>query len=227
LGIQYPDKKSKGAKIHLKAHTNHGTIHGRNPGTNPRINSCTNPIIMKIHILASTDRPNSYARKISEYTSQWLQSNTEASTTVFLLEDYPTEEVVSGNYGKPSPRVKEYNESFLDADGHLFVVPEYNGSYPGILKLFIDYLPFPESFFKRPVSFIGESQGAFGALRTVEHLQGVFGYRNAIVYPERTFIRRVKKHFDPEKGLDSELHQTLLENQLTGFVDFTARFPRD
>ena len=185
-----------------------------------------NPGIMKIHILASTDRPNSNAGKISNYVSRWLQSNTDAQTTVFNLETYPAQDVVGGNYGNPSTRVKEYNEAFLDADGHIFVVPEYNGSYPGILKLFIDYLPFPQSFFKRPVSFIGESQGAFGALRTVEHLQGVFGYRNAIIYPERTFIRRVGKHFDPETGLDSEFHQTLLENQLTGFVDFTGRFPR-
>ena len=72
----------------------------------------------------------------------------------------------------------------------MVVVPEYNGSFPGILKYFIDLLPFPESFDCRPVSYVGVSAGQWGALRAVEQLQLVFGYRNAYVHPPRTFLLR-------------------------------------
>ena len=63
------------------------------------------------------------------------------------------------------------------------VTPEYNGSVPGVLKYFIDMLKFPESFENRPVCFTGLGAGIWGALRPVEQLQAIFGYRNAFVFP--------------------------------------------
>ena len=82
---------------------------------------------MMIHILASTDRPNSMANKIAAYTAAWLEENTNSKAMAFSLEDYPAEDVTGGRYGNPSERVKSFNDRFLDADGHLFVVPELKG----------------------------------------------------------------------------------------------------
>ena len=48
-------------------------------------------------------------------------------------------------------------------------------------------LKFPESFEKRPVCFTGLGAGIWGALRPVEQLQAIFGYRNAYLFPERVF----------------------------------------
>ena len=49
-------------------------------------------------------------------------------------------------YKQPKPAVTALVERFLKADGVVFVVPEYNGSMPGVLKLFIDMLPYPQGF---------------------------------------------------------------------------------
>lgn len=62
---------------------------------------------------------------------------------VISLADFPLEEVVGGRYGKKLPAVEAFRKPILEADGLVFVIPEYNGSFPGILKMFIDYLPFP------------------------------------------------------------------------------------
>jgi NAD(P)H-dependent FMN reductase len=139
---------------------------------------------------------------------------------LFSLKDFPYADVVGGKYGDDIDSVTSFNDSFLDADGFLFVVPEYNGGFPGVLKVFIDYLPFPDAMYKMPVSFIGEAAGSFGALRPVEHLQQILSYRKALIYSERMFISGVGKNFDRESGLKSEMLQSLLEDQLNGFITF-------
>lgn len=175
----------------------------------------------QIHILSSTDRPGSNAMKVSNYVYDFMEAN--ADVKLFSLEDFPFQDVVGGRYGQDIGSVNFFNSSFLDADGFLFVVPEYNGGFPGVLKLFLDYLPFPKAMYKKPVSFIGEADGAFGALRPVEHLQQILAYRKALIYPERMFIKNVNESFDPENGLKSEMLQGLLEDQLNGFTDFVDR----
>lgn len=174
-----------------------------------------------IHILSSTDRPGSNALKVSKYVNRYLSDS--ADTKVFSLRDYPFEDIVGGRYGEDISSVQKFNKAFLDADGFLFVVPEYNGGFPGVLKFFIDYLPFPDAMFKKPVSFIGEAAGSFGALRPVEHLQQILAYRKALIYTERMFISGVNDNFDGEKGMKSDMLQGLLEDQLNGFVEFVGK----
>lgn len=175
----------------------------------------------RIHILSSTDRSGSNALKVSTYVKGLMEK--KADVTLFSLKDFPFQDVVGGRYGQEIDSVNEFNENFLDADGFLFVVPEYNGGFPGVLKLFIDYLPFPRALYMKPVSFIGEAGGSFGALRPVEHLQQILAYRKALIYTERMFISRVNDTFDPGEGLKSDMLQGLLEDQVEGFIKFVGK----
>ena len=104
------------------------------------------------------------------------------------------------------------------ARGLVVVCPEYNGSYPGILKYFIDHWQYPESFESRPVCFVGLG-GRFGGLRPVEHLQGVFGYRNAFVFPERVFLSNIWSVLK-DGQIQDETMSLLIEQQVRGFSRF-------
>ncbi|MEZ4873554.1 MAG: NAD(P)H-dependent oxidoreductase [Bdellovibrionales bacterium] len=104
------------------------------------------------------------------------------------------------------------------SEGLIFVVPEYNGSYPGALKYFIDHWDYPASFEHKPVCFIGLG-GRFGGLRPVEHLQGVLGYRNAFMFPDRVFITNVWDIFKDSEITDDNIAQ-LLKVQASGFQKF-------
>jgi NAD(P)H-dependent FMN reductase len=174
---------------------------------------------MNLKIISGTDRPHSYALKVSGYV-QSLYKERGIEAEVISLEGFPITEVVGGPYGEEIPAVKKFREPIIKADGLIFVIPEYNGSYPGILKLFVDHLPFPKAFEKMPMAFIGESAGAFGALRAVEQFQMVANYRNALQFPERVFIPRVKNEFDEESGLKDAFKQKLLLSQTENFIKF-------
>jgi chromate reductase len=100
----------------------------------------------------------------------------------------------------------------------VMVVPEYNGSYPGILKLFIDYWKYPESFEHRPVAFIGLGW-RWAGLRPVEHLQGVFGYRNAYSFPVRVFLPNIGNTLKDGKLTDPAIDE-MLKTQTREFAKF-------
>lgn len=175
--------------------------------------------MIDLRIISGTDRPASNALRISKYIQREYEKH-GVDAGIIDLQDFPIEKVSGGKYGEELPEVDNFVSQAVEADGLVIVCPEYNGGYPGILKLFIDYLPFPESLNKKPVALVGEATGEFGALRAVEQLQQVVGYRNAHVFPERVFIPRIHKNFDPEKGIKNEFQQELLQSQITAFPQF-------
>lgn len=174
-----------------------------------------------ICILSGTDRKNARALEIAHYLeSQYKAAG--AQPFVVSLEQFPLHEVQGGRYGAELPEVASFRKPVLEADGIVMIVPEYNGSFPGILKLFIDYLPFPQALNLKPLAFVGEAEGAFGALRAVEQLQMVCAYRNALLYPQRVFLQRVSRIFDKDKGVTDQTAATLVTEQITGFTQFVA-----
>lgn len=171
------------------------------------------------YIISGTDRPGSNTLKISRYV-QSLYKNLGEDVEILDLGELKQHLHADILYGTASEGLKPYMEKVVHSDGLIVVCPEYNGSMPGILKYFIDHMKFPDSFEFRPVCFIGLG-GMFGALRPVEHLQQVFGYRNAFIYPERVFLMNVFKSLDAQGQVTDELVKGLLIKQAQGFQKFT------
>lgn len=187
----------------------------------PRLKSSNirNGFMIDLQIISGTDRPNSNALRVSKYVQREYQKE-GIDAGIIDLQNFPLQLVGGGKYGADLPEVDAFVKRAVQADGLVIVCPEYNGGYPGILKLFIDYFPFPGSLEKKPVALIGEASGAFGALRAVEQLQQVLGYRHAHIFPERVFIPRVKENFDPDNGVKNKFQQQLLISQISGFPPF-------
>ena len=71
--------------------------------------------------------------------------------------------------------------------------------------------------------FTGLAAGMWGALRPVEQLQAIFGYRNAHLYPERVFLPQINNLLNASGRLkDAELLGRL-KAQANGFTDFVER----
>ena len=173
---------------------------------------------MKIVVVCGTNRAGALSRLLAQEAAE---SYRERGHDVDLLDmnELPAEILDANAYKEKADNLQTIVDRFLACDGAVFVVPEYNGSYPGILKLFVDMLPYPEGFDSRPCAFIGLAAGEFKSLRAVEHFQQVAGYRNAHMFPRRLFIGQSFQQFADGKLADEELSKRL-HQQTDGFLSF-------
>lgn len=175
-----------------------------------------------INLIVGTNRPGSNTRKVSMQVEE-IYRKLGVLLNVLDLADLPQEVYLPSAYSVKPAAFKKFSDAVVNAHGLIVVTPEYNGSMPGVLKYFIDMLKFPESFCKRPVCFVGLSAGIWGALRPIEELELVFGYRMAFVYPERVFIPGIQAVLNVQGQIEDAEILGRLKSQATGFIDFVER----
>jgi NAD(P)H-dependent FMN reductase len=173
-------------------------------------------------VISGTNRPDSRTRRVSRLVEKELL---EAKQQVTLLDlaELPADLFAPSSYATKPAAFSPYQEALLEADGILTVVPEYNGSFPGVLKYFIDMLRFPESLVDKPAGFVGLSAGRWGALRAVEQLELVFQYRCAHLYGHRLFLPGIGTLLDDEGCLTGPDYVERLRRTVVGFIDFSHR----
>ena len=176
-----------------------------------------------ILIISGTNRPGANAMKIATIVESIYHKN-GTPAELYSLSQMPQELFLPTSYATKPASFLATQQRIVEAAGLHVVSPEYNGSLPGVLKYFIDMLKFPESFDGKPVTFVGEAAGIWGALRPVEQLQAIFGYRNAMIYPTRVFIPQINTKLDPAGQLNDAAIVERLESQVKGFTEFVARF---
>ncbi len=175
-----------------------------------------------ITLVIGTNRPGSNTRKVARQVEE-IYAELKVPLRVLDLAQLPPEIFSPASYAEKPKSFQPFAEAILQSAGLVIVTPEYNGSVPGVLKYFIDMLKFPESFEHRPVCFIGLAAGVWGALRPVEQLQAIFGYRNAHIYPERVFLPLVHSLLDESGRLNNAELLKRLRKQAEGYVGFVER----
>ncbi len=175
-----------------------------------------------ITIVAGTNRPQSRTLSIAR-TIAGIYQDIPVESRLLDLARLPAEIFDPGSYQKKPDSFMPFSRAVLSSRGLVVVTPEYNGSFPGALKYFIDMLPFPESFQGRPVCFVGLAAGAWGALRPVEQLSQIFAYRKAVVCPARVLIPSVAESLDSRGQLSSPEMLERLEAQAREFDSFSRR----
>ena len=175
-----------------------------------------------VAIISGTNRPNSNTRKVTARVEA-IYKSLGVEFQLLDLADMPPEIFSPASYAEKPAAFKKFTDAILASDGVVIVTPEYNGGIPGVLKYFIDMLPFPDSFEHRPVCFVGLAMGIWGALRPVEQLQAIFGYHNAFIFPERVFMPGIGKLLDANGHFISDEIPKRLEKQAAGFVEFVEK----
>jgi NAD(P)H-dependent FMN reductase len=176
-----------------------------------------------ILIISGTNRPGANALRVAKIIEAHYAKE-QAHVEVLSLAEMTPEIFDASSYATKPPKMVELQNRVLAAAGLHIVTPEYNGSFPGVLKYFIDMLKFPESFEGKPVAFVGEAAGIWGGLRSVEQLQHIFGYRNAHIFPDRVFIPGITQKLSPEGQLIDPAINDRLMKQAAGFKHFVRRF---
>lgn len=104
------------------------------------------------------------------------------------------------DYNLP-PEVVELKRVVEEADGVLFVTPEYNRSFPGVLKNAIDWASRPwgsNSFAGKPTAIVGASIGALGATQAQAQL------RNVLLFLDTKVMGQPEVYFNSTTGFDEQ-----------------------
>jgi NAD(P)H-dependent FMN reductase len=97
-------------------------------------------------------------------------------------------------------------------------LPEYNGSFPGILKSFIDCIK-PAHFAGKKIALVGVSDGHAGGLRPLDQMTAIFHHIKTNVYFDKPKLSSIESNFDTEDKM-TEVYLNKLKKQMEGFLKF-------
>lgn len=172
-----------------------------------------------ITLIAGTNRPNSNTLRLSAYYQKQLAERGVESKLVSLTE-LPDTLISSDLYGKRSEQFQQIQDIVNVGNKFLFVIPEYNGSFPGVLKTFIDACKFPESFYGKKAALVGLSSGKYGNVRGLEHFTGICHYIHLEVMPLRIHISDIANELNSDGNLWKEDTLKFTNQQIDKFITF-------
>jgi chromate reductase len=172
----------------------------------------------KIVVLSCTNRPDSNTLKVSKIYENLLR---EKQVEVKILDFCHLPETIAfsetfGNRTEPYARLIE--EYISGVSRFVFVVPEYNGSFPGILKTVLESVP-TSLWANKEACLVGVADGRAGNLRGLEHLTGILQYLKMHVYHNKLPISVINQILQPE-GHFPEAQLRACRQQIEGFLLF-------
>ncbi len=149
-------------------------------------------------IICATNRPNNQTYKVVEIYRELLR-DLGSEVQVFLMEDLPNDFLSADAYQDHSPAFNQIVQKYIgNADRFVVISPEYNGSFPGVFKGFIDAFS-PSLWSGKKVGLIGVASGRAGNLRGMDHLTDIFHHMDVDVMPFKLPISRLMELFKKDK----------------------------
>ncbi|MFY0591410.1 NADPH-dependent FMN reductase [Roseivirga sp.] len=173
-----------------------------------------------ITIVVGTNRKNSVSRKVAEYYSSLLSAKSEESQIVDLVDlpaDFTTTALYENN--GTNEAFNGLRKKVQAADKLVFIVPEYNGSFPGVLKAFIDGLKYPEGVKDKMAAMVGISSGVQGGVFAMSHLTDIFNYLGMNVLAIKPKLAAIERNFEGGK-ITNDLYNQLLNGQIDRLIKF-------
>lgn len=166
-----------------------------------------------ITLISSTNRKNSLTLTITKYYQNILTQKGAESVIVDLAE-LPVDFLFTALYGQTgkNEHFNKFGAIIEASEKFVFVVPEYNSSFPGVLKAFIDGMKYPQSFRNKKAALVGLSAGMMGGALALSHLTDIFNYLGMDVLALKVKLAAVEKFMEDNK-INHKLYNELLELQ--------------
>ena len=143
-----------------------------------------------ISVICATHRPQNQTLAVVNKYADILEELGE-EVQVLKMDDLPEDFMVTNTFGKPSHRLEEVVSKWITPSEKLVIVsPEYNGSYPGVFKVFLDAVP-PKTWKGKKAALVGVASGRAGNLRGMDHLTDVLHYLRVEVFSLKIPISRL------------------------------------
>ncbi|MCB0633150.1 MAG: NAD(P)H-dependent oxidoreductase [Saprospiraceae bacterium] len=175
-----------------------------------------------ITVISGTNRRASESLMFARKFVDFLQEHGREEVKLLSLESIPHDWFHPDMYekeGQTESLITLQDEYITGADKYLIVCPEYNGSIPGSLKLFLDACSvrnYATNFRRKKAALVGVATGRAGNLRGIDHLTSIMHHMGAIIMPAYLPISRIGDLMEEGTILD--------ENTLSVMEQFVINF---
>lgn len=158
----------------------------------------------QIAVIVGSLRKDSLNRQLAN--ALMALASSELSFTHVPLGDLPLYN--QDDDANPAPSVIRFKTTIKQAQGLLFLAPEYNRSIPGVLKNALDHAsrPYGQSVWAgKPAGVLGISVGSIGTALAQQHLRNILAYLDVptLGQPE-AFIQTKEGLFDEAGNLGAD-----------------------
>ncbi|HUQ65516.1 MAG TPA: NAD(P)H-dependent oxidoreductase [Flavitalea sp.] len=163
-------------------------------------------------IISGTNRRDSNTRKVArQYQDNLTERN--ISSEIVTLEGM--------DLSAHTPEFEEMEKNkLLPAKKLVFIVPEYNGSIPGVLKTMLDLSDYKKTWQWKKALLVGISTGRSGNVRGLEHLTSILNYMKVVVHPNKLPISSVHKLLNGKNSIEDSETLIAINIQIDEFVKF-------
>lgn len=168
-----------------------------------------------ITVISGTDRPENLTQLFAKYLVEAIEKiSDEKVKYVDLQEVMPM--LQNSNIYDGSTHSLQFQAlqeaSIIETDKIVVLAPEYNGSFPGVLKVFIDACTrnrYKENFHFKKVFLSGLAAGRAGNLRGVGQLAAIFNHMSATIIAPHFYASGISKFLDGEMIVDDGMRESL------------------
>jgi chromate reductase, NAD(P)H dehydrogenase (quinone) len=179
-----------------------------------------------ITVISGTDRKKSESLNFAKKYVEIISNKTDEVVKLLALEDVAHDWWHTGMYednGQTLTLSQLQDEYMLPADKFIYITPEYNGSFPGVLKLFLDACSvraYKATFKNKKAALVGVATGRAGNLRGMDHLTGILNHLGTIVMPNKLPISRINILQDENSNITDEAVIRSIEKHVDEFLAF-------
>lgn len=162
-------------------------------------------------IISGTNRIESHTEKVAKIYQNILKTK-GIDAGIFSLKDIDL-------INKKEAFLQLEKDILIPTKKFLFIIPEYNGSYPGILKMMIDYSDIRNTWHFKKALLTGVASGRAGNLRGMDHLADTLHYLKMNVYYNKLPISSINQVMDTHGEMNADTLR-VINAQLDEFISY-------
>ena len=163
-------------------------------------------------IISATNRIGSHTEKVALLYQHMLRKK-GVDAAIFTLVGVNVLE-------RDHAFIKIENEVLTPSQKFIFIMPEYNGTFPGILKTMIDITDVKKAWWWKKALLTGISTGRAGNLRGMDQITSSLHHMNVFVHPNKLPISIIDKVMDKEGVITNTSTLAAIDLQLDQFISF-------
>jgi len=165
-----------------------------------------------ITVISGTNRADSMTLRTADLYCKLL-SEREKDVKLLSLEHKQV-------WARGAEMIALEKEYLIPAEKFLIIMPEYNASFPGILKLMMDNSDIKKCWWHKKAALVGVSDGRAGNLRGIEHMTSILHYMKVNVLYNKVLLSRINEEIDGNGNLLKPETGLIINEQVADFIKF-------